>query len=452
MVVSQTTGFDSTVSNLSNNSNKKTKGSKECISEDFMSYLSVNTTVEQKVEVKSKEDTNNTNINSSDDSYSYNEKNTNDVLTKQQVNDKNVENNKASNDMTEDDEVNFEAVEDAVAILQNSIMDVLDISVEDLENMLSDMGLEITDLFDKNNLVDFILNFSGAEKIDLITNEELAKTVNKLSNNLDQIVKLFDLQEVDVEDVANMKNISDIPEKVMYSNDENNIIYSKEDSTDTNVKISIDKPSVLNKLDSENNTQFNNNTDNNSKDDSKKQSFTYEEIASDIVNNLNRFVSEVEMVDNAFGEEVSSVDIINQIIDSIQVKMNQDTTSMELQLYPEHLGKIQLHVSTRDGIVTASIIAENEAAKTAIESGLSNLKDALNNQELKIEAVEVSVATTGFDQQRDGNTGDSENANQSKSSRRINLNDLSGIEDLDEEGELEVEMMKVSGNSVSYQA
>ncbi len=453
MVVSQTTGFDSKISNLTGNSGKKVKDSKESISEDFVSFLSVNTKEEQSVKTKSKEDTNSTSVDSSDEGYYYKEKNSNNVITKKEVGDNKFDNTKVSDDAVEDEEMDLETLEAIAAALQNSITSILDISVEDLENMLSDMGLEMTDLIDKENLVDFILNFSGAEKIDLITNEELAKTVNQLSQNLDQIVKLFDSQDVeDVDFLQNMKDMLGSSDKVAYSKVDNEGALNEEDSSDTNIRVSIDKTSVLSKIDDESNKPFSKNMGEESKKESKEHMFTHEEVANDIVNNLNRFVSEVEMVENSFGEEVSSADILNQLIDNIKVNINKDTTSMELQLYPEHLGKIQIQVSTKDGMVTASIVAENEAAKNAIESGLSNLKEVFNNQELKVEAVEVSVATTGFDQQRDGNTNDSEDASQTKSSRRINLNDLDSIEDLDENEELEVEMMQASGNSVSYQA
>ena len=41
---------------------------------------------------------------------------------------------------------------------------------------------------------------------------------------------------------------------------------------------------------------------------------------------------------------------------------------MEIQLNPENLGKINLTVVAKDGMITAQLTAQNEAVKNAIEN------------------------------------------------------------------------------------
>ena len=123
---------------------------------------------------------------------------------------------------------------------------------------------------------------------------------------------------------------------------------------------------------------------------------------------------------------------------------------MELQLYPEHLGKLQISLASKGGIVTVSIVAENELAKAAIENSINTLKESFVNQDIKVEAVEVSVSTAAFSQNQDRQTGESQEGKQG-GKRRINLGDLLEDEELSENEELEIQMMKEEGRSVSYQ-
>ena len=46
---------------------------------------------------------------------------------------------------------------------------------------------------------------------------------------------------------------------------------------------------------------------------------------------------------------------------------------MEMQLNPEHLGKIYLNISEREGVIRAQITAQNEAVKEALETQLVEL-------------------------------------------------------------------------------
>lgn len=147
--------------------------------------------------------------------------------------------------------------------------------------------------------------------------------------------------------------------------------------------------------------------------------------------------------------QISGKEVINQIVEQVKVNMNQQSTSLEMQLYPEHLGKIQIHVVSKDGVMTARIIAESEAAKQAIEGGLSNLKEAMENQNLKVEAIEVMVSTAGFEQEREGQNSFEQQKN-TNHGRRTGLSELEDDEMIDET--VESEIMMYSGSSVSYTA
>ena len=152
---------------------------------------------------------------------------------------------------------------------------------------------------------------------------------------------------------------------------------------------------------------------------------------------------------NSYTEAVTEADIVRQIIDDIKVNLSKDVTSIEVQLNPENLGKVQVHVATEDGVMQAKIIAETEAAKNAIENSLALLKETFENQDLKVDAIEVMVGTYEFFNEGENDEFQNESNNSSNKTGSINLDDVVQ-EEVSEEEQLQIEIMKAQGNRVSY--
>ena len=166
-------------------------------------------------------------------------------------------------------------------------------------------------------------------------------------------------------------------------------------------------------------------------------------ILQNIQDALNK-VTSTEHTDNVNKPQP----VVEQIVEQVRVHMNQDATSMELQLYPEHLGKIQIHVVSKDGVMTARIAAETEQAKQAIENGLANLKEAFEQQDLKVEAVEVMVSTAGFEKGQDQQETPEQKRTGGKTGKLV----YSDTEEEELEEQAETERMRMTGSSVSYTA
>lgn len=147
---------------------------------------------------------------------------------------------------------------------------------------------------------------------------------------------------------------------------------------------------------------------------------------------------------------VNTTDVISQIVEQVRVNMNQNSTSMELQLYPEHLGRIQINIISKNGIMTAQIAAETESAKQAIESGLMNLKESFEQQDLKVEAIEVMVSTAGFERGNESQDAEKQSFESTSGRRTLRM----GVDEDEAEvvDEAEAEVMKAKGSSVSYMA
>jgi flagellar hook-length control protein FliK len=139
---------------------------------------------------------------------------------------------------------------------------------------------------------------------------------------------------------------------------------------------------------------------------------------------------------------------MKQITDAVKLTMKSDVTSLEMQLYPEHLGKISIQVAAKNGVMTAQIAAENETAKIAVESQIDILKQSLQEQGLKVESIEVMVSTKGFDQEKGNNHSQESEKNKNRRVRKDILEELTK----DQEDEEDESVKETLGNTVSFTA
>lgn len=88
---------------------------------------------------------------------------------------------------------------------------------------------------------------------------------------------------------------------------------------------------------------------------------------------------------------VSKKEIISQIVEKAKVVLTDEKSEMIIHLKPDHLGKLSLKIVTERGAVVAKFIAESEQVKAAIESNMDNLKESLTKQGFSIQGFSVSV-------------------------------------------------------------
>ena len=199
---------------------------------------------------------------------------------------------------------------------------------------------------------------------------------------------------------------------------------------------------------------FKGNTDSNSsqsKDNSLVQNLQTPNSFDAIANELS-----VEAADSY--KSVETANIIRQVNEFMRLNVTSQTTSLEMQLNPENLGKIGLNVSLREGVVTAQLAVENETVKQALESQMVILRQNMDAQGLKVEAVEVTIASHEFEQnleegQTNPDSGSNEGQRQQEGRRSILASDLSAsIADYTEDEQLAARIMVENGNSMDVSA
>lgn len=153
-------------------------------------------------------------------------------------------------------------------------------------------------------------------------------------------------------------------------------------------------------------------------------------------------------------------DIMNQITEFAKVNLSPENSSIEMQLNPENLGKVYLHIAaTKEGNITAELAVSSETVKTAFEAQIADLRTSLNQQGIKVDAVEVTIASHEFERNLEQNAaGEEQQGSQREESGRTagrrlfrgELDELSGL--MNEEEALAAQIMKDHGNTMDVTA
>ena len=138
----------------------------------------------------------------------------------------------------------------------------------------------------------------------------------------------------------------------------------------------------------------------------------------------------------------------------MKLQVKPDVSDVEMQLHPQSLGTLQIHVASKGGVLTANFVTQNETVKAALESQMVQLQESFEEQGIKVNAIEVTVQTHEFERNQEQGRGDGRNQEPTRKSRvrRINLNDLTISEEMEQEDALAADMMAAGGNTVDYTA
>ena len=336
---------------------------------------------------------------------------------------------------SEKEEINLEiAAVLAGTQLQNTAVDVdetvvsdflqdiaqqLEVSVDDLMQSMQKLNLQVTDLQDPQNVLKLmtdVKDLSGTAEI--LTSPGLMETFKEINSQ----AKDFAQQQIQTADITETVEVDNVNVQEVQQ-----ISATDDMSSDAHSRKS-DQQDPQNDI-----TDLGNKNAQTGMSNLRGQTERIEELVADR--------TDVETAEN----------ITKQVVNQVKLTMKNDVTSLQMQLYPEHLGKVSIQVVSKNGVLTAQIAAENEVAKAALESQLATLKESFDSQGIKVQSVEVMVSTNAFEQNQQSNT---ENSDQERRhGRQTKKNILTGLtgED-DSELPEDNSLQETLGNTVSYTA
>lgn len=331
--------------------------------------------------------------------------------------------------------------------IADEVKDVLGIDDDTFANAMTALGLSPIDLLESNNLAKLVLFVNGSNDFtDLLTDENMLNQLNELSDILGNLnwedltgmsksdflegVEDFnaktqtesdvftedapDLAQDTAVDAADSGNTSEnVSAEEESAANTNNVstekksvqgettVNTSDNSSDTKVEVSVTKSEESSSQQSSYSSQ--------SEDDMSEvthdQTISEDDVTTDnqhtvrndFIQNLNQAVNDTVQVAKPESVRMQQmVDIVNQVVERIKVSIGTESTSMEMQLNPEHLGKLLLNVSSKNGVMTAVFSVQSEEARAALESQMYTLRENLELRELKVDAVEVNVSDFDF--------------------------------------------------------
>lgn len=369
------------------------------------------------------------------------------------------------------------SMENIISEIVDLICDVLDVSKEEVVDAINDMGIKDFELLSNASVNELICKLSGKENImEILTDGMLSEGVKEISEKITQFIdELVTRFDKDFETIVKEFPGKLVFEKDEYGNVENKAEVIKNESQLQEVKIKVEsseektadeKTADENTLvgeardDTENNREFSSGSEKKDfemnkdmsiieKNQIKEKTDVSQEILSNVFENVKEVVSELTDIDD---EDISSK-IIRQITDEVRVLSKDDNPVLEIQLEPERLGKVGLTVASKAGAVTAQLVVQNEMSKEAIESRISELRESLDKQGIKVDAIEVTLESKEFEQNLDkGNNAGEQN--EQKKQRHVSKSDLDEVDGITGEKEESIveDVMKQMGNTVSYTA
>ena len=174
--------------------------------------------------------------------------------------------------------------------------------------------------------------------------------------------------------------------------------------------------------------------------------------------NVSQSVEVPQMTQFSSYLSADTVQIMEQIVQQMRVTISNEITTMEMQMNPENLGKVYVNISSEEGVVNAQFHATNEVVKEALEAQVATLRESLNQAGVKVDAIEVTIASHEFErnlEQQSKNPEENVNAQEANTQKRRNisldsLDELSGV--MTEEEALVAQIMRDNGNTVDFTA
>lgn len=372
------------------------------------------------------------------------------------------------------------AVEGIVKEVMQEIEEMLEVSEEELLDVLEQLGLQPIDLLNPDNMVSILTALTGeGSTIQLVMDEEMYLTLQDLMQMVEdktqELMSATGLSDEELEAVMDqlkllmkqqlsheemeMKQVQILPfeseeEVVAEDGDVPVIVKNENDLQDVQTtEVTQDSPErIVEKTET-----------------GKSEDSLFQEQQQ----NMQSFQNMSDEISQLAGESKlegtgtpNTESILKQLADYVKIQKGKELTEMELQLHPASLGNVKVTLATKGGVVTAQLTTENEIVKNAIESQVSQLKQNLEEQGVRVEAIEVSVASHQMERNLEQNAKDGEQEQKQETGgihkirkTSINLNSFEDADELleemtgaDDATRIAMEMMAMGGNRMDLLA
>ena len=331
----------------------------------------------------------------------------------------------------------MEILQSAILQIQELLMQQLNISPQELEQLMRKEGFTELQLLQPETVNQLILEATGAEdSVALVMDESLYRSQQAITQGFQDIVQgVTHSLEEELKDEGGLTKALESLENVVSG------------------KLMQDNGVAAQGLQQESGQEKQGRQEQ-SQDQSVTGQVFYQNYTSQAQNQAAVSASAATTAaGGAYAEIPDSQQVMNQILDYMKVSMKPEDTVLNMQLHPENLGTLHIQITAREGIMTAHFTASSEAVKTVLENQMIVLKENFEQQDIKVDAIEVTVETHQFESNLEqGRQRGEEESGRRPKRRKLDVNSLEAGEELTESDQILTEMMAASGSSVDYLA
>lgn len=342
--------------------------------------------------------------------------------------------------------------------LKQAVMDTLDIDEEELEGILEQIGADMTGLMQPQILQQLVIAVEGNnDPAVLLTSESAVNDLRALTARAEEIMADVPAKAEDVPaDFAELFADGGVqPEEALQEP-----VKETSDATGNAVQTASDGEGEAGfsfeavrvgpaSEKAEGNPA-------NGRGEGRDAAAGQNGLAEQFLNLVTEAAGDEEAVFGQLSRVEQVRNVAEQILERVRVIVGDAQSSLEISLTPESLGKVTLNLVSKQGALTAHFTAENQIAKEAIESQIVVLRENLESQGLKVEAIEVTVSNFDFMQNGGGTADSGMQENRQRRGRGVTFEEAVKAESLAErmtEAEaIAADMMERSGNQVDYTA
>lgn len=324
--------------------------------------------------------------------------------------------------------------------LMAQISEILGVSGERMETVLQDLEMTPADLLDQTNLNEFVMELSGVKDAAAwLTDGELYGKLQEVLNAGSQFAK-----EAGEALGLDAKEFLEQLQKAGEKQGSNPVFGEVTEGIPEQMAQDTGAAEMDRKTDSE--------SESNTSDGQSGNLVLQEMLRADAEQAIEPVTEE-----SVQAQRVDTEMIMRQILDHMKIQLKPDISSLEMQLHPASLGNLQVHLTSKDGALTAQFFAQNETVKAALETQMIQLQESFEEQGIKVDAIEVSVQTRQFDQnlEEQGRGRQEQTAPKSRTTRRIRIEGSLTQEQLDgltQDERISAEMMQAGGGTVDFMA
>jgi flagellar hook-length control protein FliK len=364
------------------------------------------------------------------------------------------------------DDIVIEEIATALNYILGQIEETLNVDDETVQATMEDLGLSLGDLLNSDNLKELVTALSGEDSvISLVADEDLYTTLQTLTEVVDtQFETVLDntgLSEDELNAILESLPVEENVEEpeILEASDEPIEVIPDETLTEelpqevekepvVIVQDNTTKPATTYSKLPENQTQEtaettsnlqsqSGNADKTEKNQDNQKDYSDNQSFSQQQESLNENISEVATDNTVSYTSDNTESIMRQLADTVKLIKEDNLTQMELQLHPSSLGTVNISLISKGGAITAQFTTQSEQVKAVIESQVAQLQNDLEQQGVKVEAIEVTVESHQMEKNLDENNSRQEKEGERaeeeiKANRRANIN----LRDLGEDGDV----------------